>query len=106
MFGAPLVGASERKRYMYLSTEEVMESISQFSLEELQDEIKRRDENKSNKPEPLKEKDFSALIQTCTEYIEEIATKEYADEDFTEWIYEAALEAVYGEKIWDWKNAR
>ena len=69
-------------------------TIRQCSTEELQAEIIRRKNKKARRPQPLKEK-----------YILEIAEKECLNEiNFRKWISEAALEAIYGKTIWEWRN--
>ena len=42
------------------------------------------------------------LRETCQRYIDAIANKSYIDSDYKHYIFEAALEAVFGEDIWEW----
>jgi hypothetical protein len=82
--------------------------ISKFTKEDLEKELKRREEQK-NKPFPLTdletcwELDFSQVKKACEVHIQEIADGK-VDTDAEHWIYEAAMEAVYGKDVWDWVN--
>ena len=73
-----------------------------ISLSELE---KKLDEH-SHKPSPVKVMDLSALIKTCQEYIDFVYGDNYHDDnDYRQYIYEAALITIYGDKIFDTINA-
>lgn len=57
------------------------------------------------KPKPIKsiEIDWSDVIEICEQYINEIFHKEL-DEDTENFIFEAALKAVYGNDIFNYVN--
>lgn len=58
-------------------------------------------------PEPLPSPDFSELIKLCQEHIDFLASDDYyADNDNKQYIYEAAIEAVFGKNVWKWINRR
>lgn len=78
--------------------------ISKFTKEDLQNELARREEQK-DMPFPLTdlescwELDFSKVIKACEVHIQEIADGK-VDTDSEHYIYELAMEAVYGKDVW------
>ena len=56
-------------------------------------------------PVPLKNPDFNNLIELLATIIKEI-DEDDEDYDNSHWVYESALEAVYGKTIWDWINKK
>ncbi len=81
-----------------------MTSLSHFSEEELLKEIERRKTLKTPEPKIFTECNFTYLSELCKKYIENLATGNDDSEDFKNYIFEAAIEAVYGEQIWKWVN--
>lgn len=57
-------------------------------------------------PVPLESPDFSALIELIREGTEAVANGEDENDDFRQYVYEAAMEAVYGPGFWAWRNAQ
>lgn len=68
-------------------------------------------------PEPNDNPDFSKLIETCKEYIaaiekdsEELAVEPLREaisaSDLKHFVFEHALEAVFGEDVWKFVNER
>lgn len=55
-------------------------------------------------PEQLENPDFETLKNVCKKYMDEVAKGDYVDEDFTEYIFEEAINALYEENIWDFIN--
>lgn len=46
------------------------------------------------------------LISVCEEYLDFLESDDYyEDNDYDHYIYEAALEALYGEDVWLWINS-
>lgn len=62
------------------------------------------------KPEPIKNPDFTALIELCKKYLEYIASDEYhedyASRKWKPYIYEGALDAIFGKQFWKYHNYR
>lgn len=55
---------------------------------------------------PLRdEPDLAELKRLVVGYVLEVRTKRQADEDYDNWISEAAIEAFYGKAIWSEINA-
>ncbi len=59
-------------------------------------------------PDMLKDEeiDLTELKNICKEYIDFVSNKEeyHEDNDYRYYIYEKALEAIYGKAIWKYKN--
>jgi hypothetical protein len=58
-------------------------------------------------PKKLENPDFSALVEAVKEYMEYIGSEdrhEDRDEKYTNPIFEAAVESVYGSKAFDYVN--
>jgi len=49
--------------------------------------------------------DWTHVIEGCAAYLEELRTQGVADEDSDHWIFEAAMQAVYGPDCWKVINA-
>lgn len=85
-------------------------SLTDFTDEELAAEIKRRAEDKKKPPSAKPPRNvnwnkvYDYITNTVTDMYRAIKNDEGADlpKDFEHWIYEMALEAIYGEDIWKW----
>lgn len=78
--------------------------LSNYTEKQLQDELKRREAKKrmqGNMPKPLEEPDDSDLREVCAEYLTE-QVEDIHDTDTRHFIFEAALEMVYGKDVWNW----
>ena len=80
-----------------------MSDLQNFSKEELQEELERREKTVLSKPIPFINPDFRQVHKLCIGYVNQVASGE-DDEDLTHYIFEAAVTAVYGEKVWDYIN--
>lgn len=79
-----------------------------FSNSDLEYEIARREREaqliKDSVPNMLIPMDFVPVINTCQECIEHIAKHRRDLKDSEHWVYESAMEAVYGHDIWKYIN--
>jgi hypothetical protein len=57
------------------------------------------------KPKQLPTIDLSELREVCQQHIDEIEGNE-EDEDTAHYIYEAAMEAVFGKEVWGYINSK
>lgn len=59
-------------------------------------------------PKKLKEINIDKLSEICEQYIKFIDNdEEYSeDNDNDHYIFECAMETMYGENVWDWINSR
>lgn len=62
--------------------------------------------NKLNKPEPVKNPNFNNLIEQCVDYIDQIEEHEWIDSDWSHYVTEEALKAVFGKDIYEWINKK
>ena len=82
--------------------------FTDVGTEELKAELARREQDAKqvSAPQPREMPNYSQLIAVCHDYIHELATLGYADEDYPHYIYEAALTAIYGEDVWKFINSK
>ena len=73
-----------------------MNSLKYFTIEEMQDEIKRR---LHSKPEVLSNIDWQPVIDFVNKEIINETIKNY---EFI--LFEKVMESMFGENIWDWWN--
>lgn len=76
--------------------------LSHYSMDELQGEIDRR-RMIQKKPVPVNNSNYTELRQLCLDYIDQVS-RLAVDDDLEHHVFEAALEAVYGEDIWGYIN--
>lgn len=73
--------------------------LEDFTIKQLEQELEKR---KNIKPLPKETTpDFSTVVRLCVQHINLLPDN---SNDFENAIYEAAMEAVYGEKVFDWIN--
>jgi hypothetical protein len=78
--------------------------VSLLTDAELEAEAQRRKELAQQSPKSLDNPDFSKLIETVTSIVEAAVKQQYFDSDVKHYIYEAAIEAVYGKEFWEWRR--
>lgn len=68
-------------------------------------ELKRREqeEREELKPRPLNkvDRELHPLLVVCMQYIDDLWNKGYVDEDLNHYIFEAAMEYIYGKEIFE-----
>lgn len=77
-----------------------MKNIEEYSEVELKNELGRRkiEKAQAERPELIDKPDFTKLILLCDEYVDGCINKNL-DEDQVQWIFEEAMTAVFGDKI-------
>ena len=78
--------------------------LNKYSDEDLQQELKHRKKRRAEKPVELITQDFTNLRKCCQEYINGLAKNQVVHIDQEHWIFEAAMEAVFGKKVWEYIN--
>lgn len=80
-----------------------MGDLSALTTAELQKELARRNQPKPPKPEKIhfQKCDFGPVERMCIEYVNAVEDGD-VDDDWPHYIFEAAVEAVYGKSIWEW----
>jgi hypothetical protein len=81
-----------------------VKAITDFSDDELQAEIKRRQEQKP--PEVKANINWYFVIKTVQESLQKLAETGQESKDFEHWVFEAVIEAMYGASIWKWYNGK
>ena len=66
----------------------------------------RIETSKAGIPIPLEHPNFDHLVKMIVDGVNESIANGYEDDDFPHYVYEAAMEAVYGKDYWDWHNSR
>lgn len=72
-----------------------------YSTDELKAELKRR---ATKKPQQLRHPDFTTLKVLCVEYIDDLHESGRPRRGIEAQVFETAIEAVFGEGIWEWAN--
>jgi hypothetical protein len=75
--------------------------LSRLSDEELNSELERR---KLTAPRPLPVPDFTDLVKTVTDGVARSMAEGFEDDDFSQYVYESAMKAVYGPGYFLWRN--
>lgn len=94
------------------SVEEIPMSTFDFlrgvSREALEAELRRRDQEllDSLKPQPLNAVHPKYVFELCEQYVNDKWDGKYVDDDLIHYIFEAALQAVYGQDIFERLNQR
>lgn len=79
--------------------------IKYCSLEDLKAELKRREDEKKKAPTPLSDPDFLTLQNYIIDCVRTASKEGDLSKDLEHYVFEAAMEAVYGPNIWKWWNA-
>lgn len=84
-------------------------SLVGFSDGELKAELERRAQRakERDKPQQVENPNLTKLREVCQEYIDELADgNKHEAGDYREYIYEAALECIFGEGVFVWTNEK
>ena len=79
-------------------------NIKNLTTEELVTELARRNKVVAKMPKPLVEPNFEKLIELCNDTLKQISDGDSTDNDYEYYIYEEAMQAIYGVDIFDWIN--
>ncbi len=86
-------------------------TLDNYTNDELTKELKRREEEEKStypyRPQPLSflYQDFSKVRIACEAHIQELIDGR-VDSDADHYIYENAMEAIYGKDVFDWVNLK
>lgn len=64
------------------------------------------DKVENKRPTPLENPDFRLLVETLEGYIHSLERDELVDINDEHYIFEAAMEAVYGKGVWKYINKK
>lgn len=79
----------------------LLKNVSDADLEK---ELERRRTVVSKAPTPLDNPDFTKLRAMVIAGVDETVKDQHEDDDFEHYVYEAAMEAVFGKGFWEWRN--
>ena len=79
--------------------------LKDVPTDKLEEELRRRNAQKKEdeKPKELPVKNWVSVIKLCQGYLDNTA-KGRVDENLRQCIYEAAMEAVFGDEVWEYIN--
>lgn len=80
--------------------------LNELTDAELQAELERRKAPYVPMPAPKANPDFTALIKMMEGVKRDAMLDGYENDDFKHYIYEMAIEAVYGKEYWIWRKAQ
>lgn len=86
-----------------------MNDLEIYDTEELERELERRKEAEKqamSKPWPLGNPNFQDTSLLCQQYIDYLYDRGWVDANLKQYIFEAAIEAVFGDDVWSWINSR
>jgi len=92
---------------MYEALDELSYSPSDETLEcfkKVEKEINILRNKWESAPKMISDPNLQNLKDACKEYIDSIKDNGRHMKDGEHWIFEAALEAIYGENVFDWVN--
>jgi hypothetical protein len=97
----------EKARYLYCSESGGNDTWDQLP-EDIQDKyIGKVIRKETTIPTQLDVIDVEPLRKVCEKYIDYLKTNNCCDDtDLDRYIFETALEAVYGNDIWNWVNCK
>lgn len=83
-------------------------SLDDYSDNELELEMERRKELRKRAPEPLaiEKIELDLILNGCITYIEALNSSAHGLDDIEHYIFERAMEAVFGKDVWEWVNER
>lgn len=84
-----------------------MNDLSNFTLEELKEEIERREKLSKQRPpikKPSDERLESMMVWLETSLID-AEREEWVDEDFGHYVFEEVMDAFYGPDFWEYYNS-
>ena len=85
-----------------------MSNLKNISDADLEAEVARRAEEKKKKsmPQPQLVIDWSPLQRYIEEGVKHVNDEGYEMKDFEHYLFETAMEAVYGPDFWKWWNSK
>ena len=81
--------------------------VRHLTTDEIREELARREQEEAegDKPKMLEKKiDLVRLKGVCQAHIDALANGEYESDDTEHYIYEEAMNALFGKGVWKWIN--
>lgn len=82
--------------------------LKKVSDADLEAELARRKKDKEagDRPKPLPNPDFSRVVETFEQFLDQLDAEGYWDDDANHYIYEETAKAIYGPDFFKWKNKK
>lgn len=82
--------------------------LKDFTDAQLQAELDRRklEKIKADEPKMLPFNNFVPVQILCQDYINQLAEEGWVNGNLDHYIFEAAMEAVFGKDVWNWINEK
>jgi hypothetical protein len=81
-----------------------MQGFTDEQLEAAIGELQRRRAEPDPPPEPLEAPVFDGLVAAVKTAVSEAVANGYMDKNAEGYVWEAAIEAVFGPKYWEWRR--
>jgi len=83
-----------------------MNDLRCYDTEQLEAELERRSKFKDSVPEPLlgRDRSWTDVYNLCVKNVQSVAEDGRELKDIDHYVFEAAMQAVYGPDIWKWYN--
>lgn len=85
-----------------VAAKEILKTLTKEDRDCILKEL-QKEEIEETKVLPINNPDFTKLIETCESVIKDIAEQGYS-KDQKQWVYESAMECIYGSGCWGWIN--
>lgn len=81
-------------------------NLELYTDEELKQEIERREneKKKADRPYRIPIFNFEPLAKLCENYINELDSKGWVNDDLQHYIFESAMTTFFGNDVWTWIN--
>lgn len=80
-------------------------NITDFSMEELEEELERRKEAQNSRPQVKDNPKWAKVIVMAEDIVNRVAAGEYSeDNDDAHYMWEQVMETLYGEDFFEWFN--
>jgi len=81
-----------------------MKDLSNFTLDQLKEEIVRRENVSSTRPKIKKYIDWNSIVEYTEELLNVVEKEGYAPKDTEYYLFETIMVEIYGEDFWKWWN--
>lgn len=81
-----------------------MKSLDNYSDEELKEELRLRDQKRRIPPSMIMNVDWGKVLVYAKERKDAVERGSFIGDDDEHYMFEAVMEAVYGENYFEWEN--
>jgi len=84
--------------------EKKKQTLENCSIEDLKQEINRRELLINKIPKRKETIDIGPVIECIEDQLNEALKEDYLDDNLLHHVFEATIEAIYGKEFWGWFN--